>query len=65
MGDICMILIQNGRWFITHSPTISITSAFRGVILKPDQAYRFDEKYICFGCLNYYSVKTFRQATCF
>ena len=23
MGDICMILIQNGRRFITHSPTIS------------------------------------------
>ena len=23
MGDICIILIQNGRRFITHSPTIS------------------------------------------
>ena len=23
MGNICMILIQNGRRFITHSPTIS------------------------------------------
>ena len=24
MGDLCKILIQNGRHFITHSPTISI-----------------------------------------
>ena len=23
MGDLCKILIQNGRRFITHSPTIS------------------------------------------
>ena len=28
MGDICMILIQNGRRFITHSPTISTIGGF-------------------------------------
>ena len=27
MGNICMILIQNGRRFITHSPTISSSPA--------------------------------------
>ena len=27
MGDLCKILIQNGRRFITHSPTISKFSA--------------------------------------
>jgi hypothetical protein len=28
MGDLCKILIQNGRRFITHSPTISNLDAF-------------------------------------
>ena len=44
MGDICMSLIQNGRRFITHSPTISTKNG-------QQIAQKFRQKF----CQNYWA----------